>query len=340
MEKEDVLKIVTVTVLLIFIIVILNLINRYEKNIINAIVINEKSKIYSRPKEDTKVKKELEKGEHISILKEVTDKNNRSWYKIKYENKEGYILSENVDYYKFDNNEYVLMSDVSKFNIQYETIKNTKDYEIFLVKNDINYVYIRAGGRGYGTDGNFYKDTEYQKFIDACDYLGVPYGFYFIDEAINLEEIEEEKNWILEFIQENSTKNNMLPFAIDIEKFEVKARTDDIWDKRGELVQKLIDKLKEEGVNTIVYSNAKKASQYLSKMDTYFWLAYYTKNNELPSKWINEIEIEEGLEEEITNKTIAWQFSEKGVKDIINEKVDANLVKNKFFKKFMDKNHK
>lgn len=339
MEKKDILKIGIVMILLVFVIIVFYVIDKYEKNIVNAVVVNEKAKIYGRAKESAKVKDELEAGENVSILSDFIDEENKSWYKIKYGNKKGYVLAENVDYYKFDNDEYVLMSDVSKFNIQYETIKSTKDYERFLVTNDINYVYIRVGGRGYGEKGIFYKDPEYQKFIDACDYLGVPYGFYFIDEAINLEEIEEEKEWILDFIKENATENNVLPFAIDIEKFEVKARTDDIWDKRGELVQELINKLNENGVETIVYSNAKRANEYLSEMDTYFWLAYYVKNNELPSKWINEVDIEDGLREELTDKTIAWQFSDKGIKDLVKEKVDMNLIKNDFFKKFMDKSH-
>lgn len=338
MEKKDILKIGIVMILLIFVIIVFNAIDKYEENIINAVVVNEKAKVYGKAKENTKVKEELEAGENVSILREITDKENKSWYEIKYENKKGYVLSEDVDYYKFDTDEYVLMSDVSKFNIQYETIKSTKDYERFLVANDINYAYIRAGGRGYGEKGVFYEDPEYQKFIDACDYLGVPYGFYFIDEAINLEEIEEEKEWILDFIKKNATENNVLPFAIDIEKFEAKARTDDIWDKRGELVQELINRLDENGVKTIVYSNAKKASEYLSEMDTSFWLAYYVKSNELPSKWIDEVDIEDGLKEKLTDKTIAWQFSDKGIKDIVKEKVDMNLVKNEFFKKFIDKN--
>ena len=29
-------------------------------------------------------------------------------------------------------------------------------------------------------------------FVDACEYLGMPYGFYYIDEALNSEEIDEE----------------------------------------------------------------------------------------------------------------------------------------------------
>ncbi len=49
-------------------------------------------------------------------------------------------------------------------------------------EKDERYVYIRAGGRGY-TEGKIYYDNNFKMFRDACEYLKIPYGFYFIDEA-------------------------------------------------------------------------------------------------------------------------------------------------------------
>lgn len=333
--KKDVIKVVEVIVMLIGIVVIMAIVQNYRENTLNAVVINHNVNIYKKKKDTSKIKETLNLGDNVSILKTVLDKNDNKWYLIEYGHNKGYVLSENVDYYNPTEGEIALMSDVSKFNIQYKTIKSTDDYERFLVQNDINYVYIRAGGRGYGEEGNFYTDTQYQTFIDACEYLGVPYGFYFIDEAINSEEVDEEVEWILDFLQKNGGENCVLPFSIDIEKFNVKARTDEIWDIRGKLVQELIDKLGNVGVETIVYSNAQKANEYLSDVNTNFWLAYYNLEDEIPNYWISDTEHEVAENKRLMNKTIAWQFTESGVKNIIKEKVDINIVKNNFFKQFV-----
>ena len=44
MEKKDILKIGIVMILLIFVIIVFNAIDKYEENIINAVVVNEKAK--------------------------------------------------------------------------------------------------------------------------------------------------------------------------------------------------------------------------------------------------------------------------------------------------------
>ena len=116
---------------------------------------------------------------------------------------------ENADYFEFSEVDgKVLMSDVSKFNVIYKQFNTAGEYCAFLLNYDVNYAYIRAGGRGYGEEGNFYTDPNFQMFIDACEYLEVPYGFYYIDEAITEEELDEEVNFIEEFLLKNKTKIN------------------------------------------------------------------------------------------------------------------------------------
>ena len=73
-------------------------------------------------------------------------------------------MKDKVKYYEFNaEEEYVLMSDVSKFNIQFEHFKNTEEYEVFLLNSNINYVYIRAGGRGYGKEGRSKKERKRER---------------------------------------------------------------------------------------------------------------------------------------------------------------------------------
>ena len=343
MNRKDKRKIIVVIGALIVIVMILNITNNYiekEKeqleNSIHAIVIEEKSPLYGKASNKAKVIEELEVGSNIYILEEDTAKDGSKWYKVQYGEKRGYIEQEKVDYYQKSEDEIVLMSDVSKFNIQYETIKNTQDYQRFLAQNDIQYAYIRAGGRGYGEEGNFYTDTDYKTFADACEYLKIPYGFYFIDEAINTEEIEEEAEWIKEFLAQNAGEYCLLPIAIDIEKYDnIETRTDEIWDERAILVEELIQNLKEENIESIVYTNANTANRYLSEIDTKFWLSYYPLEEKIPDYWYTQTNQRAAKNKELMEKMVAWQFTETGAGTQIEEKVDLNLVKRSFFEEYI-----
>lgn len=299
---------------------------------IHAIVISEYAPFYKEAKtENVKQIKVLNKGENVYILDEF-EQEGIDWYKVKVDGKKnGYVRAENVQYFEEVNREKVLVSDVSKFN--YETDFDTKeDYEVFLIENKISYVYIRAGGRGYGDEGNMYEDSNYQMFVDACEYLGVPYGFYFIDEALNTKEIKEEVEFIKEFLELNAGENCKLPVALDIERHNGDGRADDIWDKRAELVQELIDELEDEDIDSIVYSNAHTANLYLSSLDTKFWIAYYPGDDTIPDYWYFDLTTQEGADNlDLNKKTIGWQFSENGAGEEVTARVDLSLFKKDFF---------
>ena len=180
-------------------------------------------------------------------------------------------------------------------------------------------------------------------YIEACDYLGVPYGFYYIDEALNTEEVDDEVDFMCNFIKENSTNNNVLPLVIDIEKYDkgIKSRTRDIWEERKYLAQELVDKFNNKGISSIIYTNARIADEYLYEVNTCFWLAYYDMKNKVPTKWYTEVEDEEPVNNEVLmDKMVAWQFSETGAGKEIDYKLDLNLVKNDFFIEFVRKNTK
>lgn len=266
------------------------------------------------------------------------DNKNNEWYKVKAEDRVGYVPRNKVKYYEFsDEDGNVLMSDVSKFNVIYEHFKTSGEYAAFIVNNNINYVYIRLGGRGYGEEGKFYTDPNYQMFIDACEYLGVPYGFYYIDEAITPEEIDGEVEFVNNFIKENATKYCVLPLVIDAESHDGIGRADNIWEERAELITQLVEKFKEKGIETLVYSNATTINEYLYTVDSKFWIAYYIPEKNIPNYWYTETDQEATNNQEFMNKVVAWQFTESGAGNEIKEPVDVSLVKNEFFKKFVEK---
>ena len=184
---------VIIVILIVFGIIVKNWINQQEINsAIHGIVISDTLAFYKAPKQ-TNVKqiKILKKSDNVLILDEFK-RNGISWYKVKVDKKiNGYVYSDGVDYYKEIKGEKVLVSDVSQFDFE-KDFKTKEDFEVFVIKNKLSGVYIRAGGRGYGAEGNFYEDEKYKEFVEACEYLEIPYGFYFLDEAMNNKRIFEK----------------------------------------------------------------------------------------------------------------------------------------------------
>ena len=333
MKKKILLIIIPIIILIIAFVIFYRIkvsINQEEiKTAINGVVIAEKLAFYKNPElENVKQIRVLEKSENVYILDEF-EKDGVSWYKVKVDGKKnGYVFSEGVDYYKEVNSEKVLITDVSKFDFE-KDFKTKEDFEVFILENKISGVYIRAGGRGYGDEGNFYEDDKYQEYVEACEYLKIPYGFYFLDEALNDKEIKEEVKVIKDFLEKATGENCKLPLALDIEDHEGDGRADDMWDERSPLIQKLIEDLEAEKIDTIVYTNAKTADLYLSSIDTLFWIAYYPKLDDIPNYWYFDTE-EDGAKNTVLNKkTIGWQFSENGIRNEIITEVDLSLFKNK-----------
>ena len=279
--------------------------------------------------------KKLQEGENVYILKTIT-KNNKKYFKVKYKLSVGLVSEDKVFFFdKTENTQYSLMSDVSSFDYTSGRFKTQGEYELFIIKNNIRYVYIRAGGRGY-TEGKIYYDNNFKMFRDACEYLKIPYGFYFIDEAINQAEAEEEANIILEFIKQNKTSMNKLPFVIDLEYQSGKSRTDALWSKRGEIITNITNKLNSSGIETLIYANAKKMNVNLIKLNQKFWVAYYTEENKIPTEWLSKYKNQEIANNlQAMSKVIAWQFSETGAKENnITQKLDLSLVLTEGFEKY------
>ncbi len=336
--KRKVFLVTILVVIIVLVLIFLGVKKYIEKknkdeidSAIHGVVISSDVPFYAKAEtENVKQLKLLNKGEKVYILDEFED-DGIEWYKIKVDERiNGFVRAENVEYYKEINSEKVLVSDVSQFNIN-KNFKNMDDFEVFLLKNKISYVYIRAGGRGYGEKGNFYYDKNYEDYIKACEYLKIPYGFYFLDEALNDKEIDEEVDFIKEFLKKNGGKYCLLPVALDVEKHDGAGRADNIWNDRAKLVQILIDRLNEEGIDNILYSNAQTANLYLSDLKTKFWLAYYPEEGKVPDYWYFDTNQEGASNTKLQKRMIGWQFTEHGAGDEISEDLDLSLMKKRFF---------
>lgn len=262
MKKRIIILLVLVILLTIIISLIawrIKIINNQKEieSAIHGVVIADEIAFYKEPKQtDVKQIKVLKKSENVYILEEF-EKDGIAWYKIKVDGKtNGYVYASGVDYYQEVNGEKVLVTDVSQFDFE-EEFKTKEEFEVFVLKNKVSGVYIRAGGRGYGEKGNLYEDEKYSEYVEACEYLKIPYGFYYLDEALNEKEIQEEIKTIKEFLKKVSGENCKFPLALDIEDHEGNGRADNSWTNRAQLVQKLIDGLKKEKIESILYTNAR-----------------------------------------------------------------------------------
>ena len=105
----------------------------------------------------------IAKGERVGILQEDILNNE---YIVKYNDEIGKIDREDVIYYDINkfvkNNKYSLMVDVSKFNIVGQenddnpnrNFNDEKEFELFLLNKDIQYVYIRLRWKRMGRTRN------------------------------------------------------------------------------------------------------------------------------------------------------------------------------------------
>lgn len=337
MKKNLKLILSIISICIIILIVILAVIKyNYDKTIkrqmesaIHAITIENDIDLLSKPNAKRKIKN-IERGSSVYILENVIDDNGKEWCKVSSDGKIGYVLTEKTNSFKKGNMKKELMLDVSKFNLK-NNFKNINDFKYFIIKNNIKYVYIRAGGRGYGEAGKFYEDPNYKEYSDACEYLGIPFGYYFLEEAITSTEVDEEVKFINDFIEKNKYSCNTLPIALDVEQHIEKGRADGIWDTRANLVNELIKKLEESKNKVILYSNANITNKYLTSVNAKMWLAYYPSTNEIPNYWYSNTSEDGAKNEELISKMVAWQFTETGVKNQIDSKVDISVVYSCFF---------
>lgn len=191
--------------------------------------------------------------------------------------------------------------DVSKFqgNIDWSRVK----------ADGVEYAFIRAGYRGYGS-GKMVTDDTFEDNIKGATSNGVDVGVYFFSQAVNEEEAIEEANYVLEAIEGYEVN---YPIVIDIEEVtDSDARTAGLtkeqWTKN---CIAFCETIQAAGYTPMIYGNLKTFfimldMEQLEEYDK--WFAYYDTPVYFPYKF-----------------TI-WQYTAKGSVDGISEDVDLNVV--------------
>lgn len=194
--------------------------------------------------------------------------------------------------------------DVSKYNgaINWSKVKGNCDGAI-----------IRAGYRGYGS-GKLVTDEKFKENIKGASNAGVPIGVYFVTQAITKAEAKEEARYTMDLVKGYKLA---FPIFIDSEDGNVKAtgRADRgklSKDKRTAILKAFCEEIKANGYIAGVYTGEWWLNNLLdiTKLSNfYLWVAKYS--SKAPSVNYD-----------------AWQYTDKGIIDGVNGKVDISDFKN------------
>lgn len=179
------------------------------------------------------------------------------------------------------------------------------------VYNDgIEFVFIRAGLRGYGQSGMLHEDERFMTNYYAAKDAGLKVGAYFFSQATNTQEAVEEAEYFLKTAEGLSFD---LPIMFDWENEpDVPMRTDNVpGDVITDCAVAFCEKIKEAGYEAGIYFNLNDAyyRYNLDKIKDYtFWFAQH--NKPAPEFYYNYA---------------IWQYSDSGSVDGINGRVDMNI---------------
>ncbi len=196
--------------------------------------------------------------------------------------------------------------DVSYY--QNERAKDKKiDWEA-LKADDVDFVFIRVGYRGYGT-GNLVEDPYYKDNIEGALAAGLIVGVYVYSQAITPEEGSEEAQFLLDRI---GSYNIQLPLIMDYEYagngtgrlYEANLSKADA----TTICEAFFETANKAGYQAAVYANRnfllnQLYPQYLSRV----WLAHYI------------------VETDYTGDYDFWQFTSSGSVDGIVGLTDLNF---------------
>ena len=254
------------------------------------------SQVVDEPKEITIY--DIEEGYMTVPYNKDADKHSYDWSK----------LDKTNGIYKYEDSNYTskLGIDVSSHqgNIDWKKVKDA----------GVDFVIIRLGYRGYGESGKILKDNYFEKHYEGAKAAGLEVGVYFFSQAINIEEIHEEAEFVFKNLQ---GKDISYPVVYDLEKIKDSvARTDSLTSEDvTNMALEFCKLVEEKGYTPSVYGNSKTFTTRLAleKLNKYNkWYAGYPEagNYDYPL-YPYEFDL--------------WQYTETGTIPGVNTKVDINI---------------
>ncbi len=174
----------------------------------------------------------------------------------------------------------------------------------------IEFVFIRIGGRGYGSEGTMYADSKFDEFYENAKNAGLKVGGYFFSQAKNAAEGKEEAQYALELLGDRELD---YPLAFDWELIENEptARTNGVSAKAlTDAATAFCDEVSDSGYTPVIYINSSLiyTNYDLTQVKDYdLWHAEYTA---APSLFYN---------------FTIWQYTNEGQIAGIDGNVDINI---------------
>lgn len=212
-------------------------------------------------------------------------------------------LKNNNGYYKYEDNNYtsILGIDVSEHqgDINWKEVK----------KSGVEFAILRLGYRGYGKEGKIILDKKFEENYKNAKEEGIDLGVYFFSQAINIEEVEQEANFVLENL---NGRNIDFPIVFDLEKIKNDdARTDNLsQDEINDMTLKFCKIIENKGYIPCIYGNAK---TFTTKMSLELFNNY--------DKWYADYQEKPLYPYDFS----LWQYTESGKVNGIEGNVDMDL---------------
>ena len=238
-----------------------------------------------------------------------------------YDIEEGYLkvpynYSAEINEYKFNeflenNNGYYTYEDEnykSKLGIDVSSYQGNIDWK--KVKQEgIEFAILRLGYRGYGQSGKIVLDSKFEENYKKAKEQGIEIGVYFFSQAINIEEVKEEAEFVLKNLDK---KQITYPVVFDLEKIKNdKARTDNLSvEEITNMTLEFCKVIKENGYESSIYGNAK---TFTTKMKLELFNDY--------NKWYADYQEKPLYPYEFN----LWQYTETGKVNGITGKVDLDI---------------
>ena len=180
----------------------------------------------------------------------------------------------------------------------------------------INFVILKAGGRGY-KNGKIYEDSEFKTNIEEATKIGIETGIYFYSAAVNENEAVEEAIWCIDILKKYKMEDKCKYIAFDFEEYK-KHRTSDM---TKEMLNKVniafLSEISKTNYIPILYANKNYLSNFLNVEDILLkiprckiWLAHFGVDK---SSYTGYYDI--------------WQFTSQGTVDgIDSNSVDLDII--------------
>ena len=193
-----------------------------------------------------------------------------------------------------------------------------------VAKDGVDFAMIRLGYRGY-RNPRLVIDTKALYNIREAKAAGIKVGVYFVTQATNLSEAQEEGLWIISQIHQNRLEIDY-PIVIDTEdsgatsKGEEPGRADLLDNYTRTMVCRAIaDIIKYYGYTPMIYAN-------------HYWYEYHLNYSELTNYeiWLAQYTYNENIKPSFSKSYQMWQYTDKGSVNGISGYVDKNICYKKF----------